>query len=239
MYVDMHAHILPCADHGSNSVETSLQQLEMAVAAGVDTVVATTHFYKHSDTVNEFLARRDAAFDVLCNAAPVELRKKLHIVLGAEVTLELGLEELEGLEKLCLGNTKNILIEMPSGLWTPWVFSSLRCIMKDRGLRPIVAHVDRYFNNNLLNDLLDLDLPLQVNASSFEGFRSRRKIMKLVEDGSVHYLGSDIHGVSDEYESFAKAVKRLGDYMESITEDSRIAIGQKEQNSPFRPIRMV
>lgn len=41
MYVDFHSHILPKADHGSESVEMSLMQLYCAEKAGVDTIVAT------------------------------------------------------------------------------------------------------------------------------------------------------------------------------------------------------
>ena len=40
---DFHAHILPGADHGSDGMETSLTQLALAEAAGVDTIIATPH----------------------------------------------------------------------------------------------------------------------------------------------------------------------------------------------------
>ena len=39
MLVDFHSHILPRADHGSDSIETSLCQLESAAKAGVDTTI--------------------------------------------------------------------------------------------------------------------------------------------------------------------------------------------------------
>ena len=53
--IDFHAHILPGADHGSSGLEESLNQLALIRAAGVDTVVATPHFYPHRHTPEEFL----------------------------------------------------------------------------------------------------------------------------------------------------------------------------------------
>ena len=41
---DFHSHVLPGADHGSDSVETSERQLELVDGAGIDRVVAAPHF---------------------------------------------------------------------------------------------------------------------------------------------------------------------------------------------------
>ena len=45
--VDFHSHILPGVDHGSASLEMSVEMLKTAKKAGVATIVATPHFYKH------------------------------------------------------------------------------------------------------------------------------------------------------------------------------------------------
>ena len=62
---DFHAHILPGADHGSDSSKTSLAQLRLAADAGVKRVVATPHFYPNSHTVKDFLAKREASYQRL------------------------------------------------------------------------------------------------------------------------------------------------------------------------------
>ena len=229
MYVDMHAHILPCADHGSDGIETSLAQLKRAEKANVDTIVAATHFYKHETSVAEFLSKRNEAYERLCREAPTPT-----IVLGAEVTLEVGLDETEDLEKLCIGDTKNILIEMPSCVWTPWVFSTLQNIVKNHGLHPIIAHIDRYFDNPECRTLIETDYPLQLNASALKHWSKRRRVKELVQSGAVSFLGSDIHMVSNEYDWFARAAAKFGGAMEEITEKSRIAVGQKKSpDVPF------
>ena len=87
MYIDFHSHILPGADHGSDSLEMSLSQLENAKAAGVSTIVATPHFYPDVDNVPDFLARREKAYDMLC----AENTTGIKIVKAAEVQLGLDL----------------------------------------------------------------------------------------------------------------------------------------------------
>ncbi len=239
MYVDMHAHVLPGADHGSESLETSLKQLHMAVEAGVDTVVATPHFYMHTDRIEDFLPRRERCFDLLCEGADPDLRKQLHLVLGAEVTLEVDLDNMEGLEKLCIGDTRNILIELPFVPWTPWIFTSLRNIIAGRGLRPIIAHVDRYLDNPKIDELLDMDLPLQINAAAIDRFSTRRQVRKLFEKGMARYVGSDIHGTDPlYYRRYSKAMTYLKPYAEEIDRNARIAVGQQKQVSPFKAVRL-
>ena len=239
MFVDMHSHILPKCDHGSDSIETSLKQLELAVAAGVDTILSTSHFYLHENSAEEFLKRRESCYEELTAAMPEELKNKINIVLGAEVTMEVELAEAPGLEKLCMGNTNNILIEMPMGAWTPWVYQSLSDIVTKRRLRPILAHIDRYVEKHELDELLDMGMTFQVNASFVERFMIRRRIMPLFEEGHALYLGSDIHNTTEgQYDQFAKAVKKLHYYMDDITESSRIAIGQKRGTPRFTALRV-
>ena len=56
--VDFHSHILPEADHGSSSVEESLEQLNLALKRCVTRIVATPHFYPNHDSPERFLRRR-------------------------------------------------------------------------------------------------------------------------------------------------------------------------------------
>ena len=70
--LDYHAHILPGCDHGSDSVETSRRQLEMARKAGVATVCATPHFYPQRETVACFLDRRARTAELLRAGLPAD-----------------------------------------------------------------------------------------------------------------------------------------------------------------------
>lgn len=57
--LDYHAHVLPGCDHGSDRLETSLRQLDMAAAAGIRTSAQTPHFYPHKESAESFLRRRE------------------------------------------------------------------------------------------------------------------------------------------------------------------------------------
>ena len=43
--LDIHTHILPGIDDGSQSIEESIAMLGKLAEQGVDTVIATPHFY--------------------------------------------------------------------------------------------------------------------------------------------------------------------------------------------------
>ena len=62
---DFHAHVLPKADHGCKNVEMSLAQLAQAREVGIHRIVATPHFYAQRHTVEEFLLRREYAYQTL------------------------------------------------------------------------------------------------------------------------------------------------------------------------------
>lgn len=218
MYVDFHSHILPCADHGSDSLEMSLSQLANAKKAGVDTIVATPHFYANEDTVDQFLARREKAYDELVSAGTHEIE----IVKAAEVRLVTGIEKLEDLEKLCIEGTDYILIEFPTEPWPVGIFDTVTEIVRTRRLRPICAHIDRYSHLGR-EKILRLNIDVQINASAFLDLRRRRKYyLSLIAEDSVHILGSDTHGDGRlSYKDFSSAAKKIGEFMPYVTENAR------------------
>ena len=104
---DFHAHILPKADHGSYSIETSLRQMELAVKYGIRRIVATPHFYPHAMNVQDYIKKRDASFSTLQPMLP----ENISIRLGAEVLLCDNLENLPNLEMLCIGHSNRFMRE--------------------------------------------------------------------------------------------------------------------------------
>lgn len=218
MYVDFHSHILPCADHGSESLEMSLSQLKNAQKAGVDTIVATPHFYPNDDTVEQFLARREKAHNELVSAST----RGVEIIKAAEVSLMPGIENLEGLEKLCIEGTDYIFIEFPTEPWPVGIFDTVTEIVRTRRLRPICAHIDRYSHLGR-EKILRLNIDVQINASAFLDLRRRRKYyLSLIADDSVHILGSDTHGDGRlSYKDFSAAAKKIGEFMPYMTKNAR------------------
>ena len=62
---DIHTHILPDFDDGAASVEEAIQMLRLEAEQGITDVVLTPHFNLASESVKEFLARREKSFELL------------------------------------------------------------------------------------------------------------------------------------------------------------------------------
>lgn len=194
--IDIHCHILPGVDDGSANVEMSKQLLEMLHAQGVDALVATPHFYATEDTPEQFLQRRAEGFDAL-EKAGVDIG---HILPGAEVAYYNGMYNSQELEQLQLGNSGLLLIEMPFCDWDHQMMDTLCSIPDHLGLRPVLAHVERYPGRRQLRKyadmLLDNGIFFQCNASAFlKGFKSRR-YFRMLQEGNIHFLGSDCHNLT-------------------------------------------
>jgi len=101
--LDYHAHILPGCDHGSDSVETSRRQLEMARKAGIATVCATPHFYPQRETVACFLDRRAWTAELLragYTDITLPVRDAARIAVTEAALRRLGVHAPEGALKI-------------------------------------------------------------------------------------------------------------------------------------------
>ena len=158
--IDFHTHILPGADHGSVSLEVSLWQINEARRHGITKIVATPHFYPERITVDEFCKIIDSSYSKLESNLPngIELR------VGAEVLVCPGLENLLGLERLCINGTKILLIELPLGYISDEIVTTVEALI-ERGYTVLLAHADRY-NSDDIDALLDLGCIIQLNAKS-------------------------------------------------------------------------
>jgi protein-tyrosine phosphatase len=199
--LDFHSHILPGCDHGSDSVKTSLKQIEMAKSAGIKTICATPHFYPHHENVDTFLKRRKQCFDRLKAVLPADAPE---IYLGAEVLICDRLDSMDGLEKLCLEGTNLLLLEMPFSSWPDSIWDTLYMLLERDDIHVVMAHVDRYPADNI-ESLIKDGVKMQINAESLMHTLKRRRLLKWIECGNVQYIGSDIHMLGDNYEYFEKS----------------------------------
>jgi protein-tyrosine phosphatase len=207
--VDFHSHILPGADHGSDSVQTSIQQLTLAKNASVSRIIATPHFYPHRHSVEGFLERRDRCFEEL--AAVNVTGDYPDVIKGAEVLVCDGIERLDGVEKLCIGRSNTILLELPFADFSSRYVEGAAGLI-ERGFEVVLAHADRY-NPTDIGEMLDTGAKIQLNATALLGFFIPKHIKSWINDGTVIALGSDIHGAPEKaYAFFTKAISRLGEY---------------------------
>lgn len=214
--VDFHSHILPGADHGSDSLDVSIAQLNLAKSAGVTRIIVTPHFYPHRHTVEDFLKRRNSAFkrlDISLQGDMPEIR------LGAEVLLCENLHKMERISELCIFGTDTILIELPYSEHSENHVDSVNELIKSK-LNVVIAHADRY-DKSIVEKYISIGAKLQLNASALTKFVKPKYLLDWVERGLVIALGSDIHRVDKKaYNNFCKAKSKLAKYILYIKEKS-------------------
>lgn len=67
--VDLHCHILPGIDDGAKNLDVSMALLRKEVQDGVAGIVFTPHFHYERISVEDFAAKRRAAFLQVAKAA--------------------------------------------------------------------------------------------------------------------------------------------------------------------------
>lgn len=206
----MHGHFLPGMDDGCKTAEEAVRVLKSSYAQGVRRMFATPHYYP-VETIESFLERREKSWRVLADAIRDE-EDIPRICLGAEVAYRPGLGYTAGLDRLCLGASRYLLLEMPFHKWNREILRDIRNMSAACGIVPVIAHIERYLNmdqKELLNSLLEMDVLVQMNAECLLDAGTRRTGRKLLKDGTVQLLGSDCHNMSDRAPNMGKAVEYL------------------------------
>ena len=211
--IDFHTHILPGIDDGSASVEESLQMLRALAQQGVDTVVATPHFSAMKTAPGEFVEKRNNAF------AQIPQEEGLpKILLGAEVAYFDSMCHCEELPALQVGDSGLILVEMPFGGWTDRMVEDICAIQRQLGLMPVLAHVERYDRKDQFpryRGLLEDQALFQCNAQFFLKGMDKRKALRQLAEGNIHFLGSDCHNMAHRAPNMDQALtvirKKFGD----------------------------
>ena len=201
--IDVHSHILPKIDDGSKSVEMSIEMMKQSYAQGIDTMIATPHFYISHIDVEHFVKRRQNAYDTLVEASV-----------------------FDDLEKLTVNNNgEYLLLEMPFSKWNDKILREVESLMYDRKLKVIIAHIERFIDfqkgTNYINELLSLGPLVQMNGEYINGFFTKSKALSMIKDGKVHLLGSDRHNLDKRCPNLGKAFniieKKLGqDFVDKI-----------------------
>lgn len=211
--VEVHSHILPGIDDGSPDVETSLKMIEALQSQGAKAIVLTPHYYSDSISYEDFVARRDNALHLLEKSLPPGSPK---LIPAAEVYITKYLLNNSNLDALKIGNTDYALIEHPFSCdFSQEIYDRLLSLNYDYGIKPILAHIERYHafmdDGDLLDSYIEMGCIAQVNVSSFvDSSRSvRKKLFKYLESGRIHLIGSDCHNLSSRRPDFETGVKAI------------------------------
>lgn len=197
--IDIHAHILPGADDGADGLSAALAMAEMAVSCGVTAIVATPHsglpHQQLSALVSDHARKLEALRSEIEKAAlPLRLLPGMEI-FGTRDTARLLAEG----KLITLNRSRYPLIEFPFEGYAHQATEVLASVL-ELGLRPVVAHPERYLyvqaDPVLLNLWADMGCLFQVNRGSLLGrFGPREEALAyaMVERRFVCAVASDGH----------------------------------------------
>lgn len=198
-FVDIHNHILPGIDDGAKTLDESISLIEGFSSIGITRFVATPHIM-HNYYPNDSESIHNAQAKVLDRL--IEM-KMTHVSLdvAAEHMIDSNFEVLLDLKKEMPLRNKYLLIEM-SYLQPPINFDLAVEKITSHRYFPILAHPERY-------NFLSIDSPkytkyknsgilLQMNLlslSDFYGKEVQKKAYKLLQEGLIDYVASDVHNL--------------------------------------------
>lgn len=194
---DLHCHLLPGVDDGAKDVDMSLELLRQERNQGVTNIVFTSHFRPDSQDLHDFLKQRNRAFKTLMEALEEEEHSfNFSYKLGAEVYFSPTLTELD-LEALCFTRSPYMLMEF-SFTREPAFLEQVLFRLQTRGIRPIIAHVERYEwlkdRPDLLHKWASSGIILQANSGPLlRDGDTAKYLRKLIDCNMVKVLSSDAH----------------------------------------------
>ena len=209
--IDMHCHILPGIDDGAQTEQDSMELLRAEKDQGIDKIVFTPHYNPERISLEKFLDIRADSYQRLQNTEGFSALG-LETKLGAEVFFSMRLVDME-VSKLCFENTDYILIELPTNVRPYGITHTMRHLI-DRGITPILAHVERYgyFTNDptQLYDLVMLGCVAQVNAEAVVNGASIKGVSALqyINWELAQIICSDAHSMENRPPN-TKAAYRL------------------------------
>ena len=141
------------------------------------------------------------------------------------------------LTPICITGTRCALLEHNfSDNFGTETLDRITALTCDHGIRPILAHIERYKalmdHPGLIDELRDMGCATQVNISAFANasFGARRKLLKYLDSGRIDLIGSDCHNLGtrppDYADGAAVIVKKFGDSaLQALIQNAHTLLG--------------
>lgn len=193
--VDIHTHILPFVDDGSDSYNLSCQMIEDELAMGVKNIILTPHALrvgmprlKKSDYLKQFVEFKNK----------IENTYQVNLYLGQEISYHPQIiRYLQNNELITMNNTSYILLELPftnMNIDYDELFYSCSVL----NYKVIIAHIERY-HYLTYSDMVSFkkhSVLFQINSNSIiglSGHNLKKLSFKMIKNGLVDLIGSDVH----------------------------------------------
>lgn len=211
--IDVHSHVIPKIDDGSNSIEETNEMLIEAREAGFTDIITTSHYIEGYYEVDSI---KSHALVKAINKTLQEKNIDLNLYCGNEIFITQNLIQLIKDKKAStLADSKYVLFELPMNN----IIKNLNEMIfqiKSIGMIPVIAHPERYSyvqrNPNMLIPLIKQGALLQANYTSIlgkYGHHAKITIKKLLKSNMIHFLGSDCHKKDDIYKKIKESIIEL------------------------------
>ncbi len=225
--VDIHSHVLPNVDDGSDSLKTSLALIEEEIKNGVDKIVLTPHNKSgRYDTPKSELLEKFESFKREVDNKMLNVK----LYLGQEIYVcDKFYDKIESGDFISINDTKYILIEFNYYIETD-IVKHVSNVLK-MGYIPVIAHIERYeyLDWNILYDLKMMGALIQINASCFVLNRDKKSYfnaMSAIRENSVDFIASDIHPKRKNY--MKKAYRKISKVFGKETADNLFTLNAEK-----------
>jgi len=195
---DVHCHISPGVDHGSQSIEQSLEMLRAEMEMGINRVILTSHV-----TAVTFENTRESltnAYHQLRDAV-AQAGLDIELAVSAEYRMDEYFDKENAADHLLPMPGNHILLEN-SFQQELMNLDELLFDMQIKGYKTILAHPERYNyysrRRKRYEELHNKGARFQVNILSFTGYfgeEARDTALWFAKNGMIDYLGSDMHNI--------------------------------------------
>lgn len=206
---DLHIHIIPGIDDGSQSEVISEQMLLQLASQNITTVIATPHY--RNDLPKERVLQ---AFEQLKQIAQKKV-PSIQLFLGNEILLsDAMISEIREGRVFSLADSRYYLIEALPQVEYRSLYSALQEVVT-LGYAPILAHMERYgcldHRIDRVKELVEAGCYLQVNVSTvmLPFYQAQYRFIKgLLNQDLIHFIATDAHNMDHRKPELLPALKR-------------------------------
>lgn len=228
--IDLHSHLLPGIDDGSQSMQASLQLARDAVEEGVEAALMTPHhmngqFVNHKRDVVALTTKFQMALEQ--EKIPLQVFPSQEVRINGELLTALDQDDILFADE----SNRYLLLEFPDDDVPTYSADMIFNIMK-RGIIVQIAHPERnakiMSQPDILYQLIEKGAVAQITASSYVGAFGK-KVQKFAETIIAHHLGhvfvSDAHDLPNRTYHMATAMMKLeqqmgADYQQMFAENA-------------------
>ena len=240
--IDLHSHILPLIDDGSDSMERTVAMARLAVDEGIHILAATPHHMN-----GRYMNPAEGVIEAV-RLVNDELRSRqipLEIIPGQEIRLtDHFWTEWEQGKLLPLNHSRYVLIELPSQK-VPASLSDFIHEMIVQGLVPIIAHPERNAqlaaDLDLMQEYIQQGAWGQVTSHSLNGLfggKVKKTAIQMCKRNLIHIVSSDAHddqkrpfGMKEAYDQLEKELGK--GYVRYYSGNAKAVI-ENQQMEPWR-----